>query len=207
MDPITSGLSLEAIVPEGYWADSESELLLLGAGGSALALTLYLHDRQHEGLDVPRRLVVTNRRAARIEEMREIHDRIGFQIETSYVVAPRPTDNDAVVAALPTGSVVVNATGLGKDRPGSPLTDEARFPANGIAWDFNYRGDLVFLDQARTQAAKQELGVVDGWFYFLHGWTRVISEVFHIDIPTSGPTFDELAELARQTTNTKEAAR
>lgn len=207
MDPITSGLSLEAIVPDGYWAGG-AELLLLGAGGSSLALSLYLHERQRAGGDVPRHLVVTNRRAARIEEMKEIHHRIGFSIDTTYVVAPQPADNDAVVAGLEPGSVVVNATGLGKDRPGSPLTERVRFPERSIAWDFNYRGDLVFLDQARAQAKSQALTVVDGWFYFVHGWTRVISEVFHLDIPTSGHAFDELADLARSTTTpTKEASR
>jgi shikimate dehydrogenase len=203
MDPITSGLSLEAIVPAGYWADG-AELLLLGAGGSALALTLYLHERQAAGGDVPRRLTVTNRRPGRIEEMREIHERIGFAIDTTYVVAPDPSDNDAAVARLAPGSVVVNATGLGKDRPGSPLTDAVLFPDRGVAWEFNYRGDLVFLDQARAQADRRGLTVVDGWFYFVHGWTRVISEVFHLDLPTSGPGFDELADLARATTTTKE---
>lgn len=208
MDPLTSGLSLQALVGDGYWR-GDAELLLLGAGGSSLALTLWLHERQLAGGDVPSRLVVTNRRPGRIEEMREIHRRIGFAIDTTYVVAPTPADNDAAVAGLPERSVVVNATGLGKDRPGSPLTDGALFPAHGIAWDFNYRGDLLFLDQARAQAASLDLAVVDGWFYFIHGWTRVISEVFHLDLPTSGPVFDELAELARPTNpdSTKELVR
>ncbi|GDY40853.1 hypothetical protein SANT12839_017350 [Streptomyces antimycoticus] len=95
---------------------------------------------------------------------------------------------------------MVNATGLGKDRPGSPLTDAARFPQDGIAWDFNYRGDLVFLDQARAQRDARELNVVDGWLYFIHGWTRVMAEVFHIDIPTHGPAFERLSRIARDVT-------
>jgi shikimate 5-dehydrogenase len=149
-------------------------------------------------------LRVTNRRPGRIEEMREIHERIGFAIETEYTVTPEPTDNDAVVAAASSGSVVVNATGLGKDRPGSPLTDDARFPTASIAWDFNYRGDLVFLDQARAQAEAATLSVVDGWLYFVHGWSRVVNEVFHLDLPTSGPEFDRLSELAGATQPSKE---
>jgi shikimate 5-dehydrogenase len=92
--------------------------------------------------------------------------------------------------------MVVNATGLGKDRPGSPLTDAVVFPENGIVWDFNYRGDLVFLDQATNQQAGQNLTIENGWIYFIHGWTRVIAEVFHIDIPTSGPEFDRLSRIA-----------
>lgn len=204
MDPVTSGLSLAAIVPETYWADTGGELVLLGAGGSSLALTLYLHQRQQAGAAMPRRLRVTNRRAARIEEMREIHQRIGFAIETDYVVAPDPVDNDAVVNAAADGSVIVNATGLGKDRPGSPLSDAVQFPHRSVAWDFNYRGDLVFLDQARTQAEARSLTVVDGWLYFVHGWSRVVNEVFHLDLPTSGPAFDRLAELASPTQPPKE---
>jgi shikimate 5-dehydrogenase len=200
MDPVTAGLSLEAIAPEGYWAASAADLVLLGAGGSSLALTLHLHHRQRSGRDVPARLFVTNRRAARLEEMKEIHERIGFAIPTTYALSPTPSANDAVVQAARPGSVVANATGLGKDRPGSPLTDGVRFPDGGTAWDFNYRGDLVFLDQARAQASQRSLNVVDGWFYFVHGWTRVIAEVFHLDIPTHGPAFDELADLARLAT-------
>ena len=92
--------------------------------------------------------------------------------------------------------MVVNATGLGKDRPGSPLTDAVEFPENGIVWEFNYRGDLVFLDQANAQKAQKNLTIEDGWIYFIHGWTRVIAEVFHRDIPTSGPEFDQLSEIA-----------
>src|SRR5438552_16728386 len=45
-DPITVGKALEAIVNEGYWRRTGgAELLLLGAGGSSMALTVYLHDR------------------------------------------------------------------------------------------------------------------------------------------------------------------
>lgn len=197
MDPITAGLSLEAIIDDDYWTRTGGEMLLLGAGGSSLALTLYLHEREQAGGDVPSRLVVTNRRAHRIEEMQKIHHRIGLTIPTEYVIAPDPQVNDAQLATMSPGSVVINATGLGKDRPGSPLTDAAGFPDGAIAWDFNYRGDLVFLDQARAQPAERGVRIEDGWIYFIHGWTRVIAEVFHRDIPTSGPEFERLAALAR----------
>ena len=103
------------------------------------------------------------------------------------------------MAGLKPGSLVINATGLGKDAPGSPLTDAAPWPEGGLAWDFNYRGDLVFLEQARAQQAAKRLHIEDGWVYFIHGWTRVIAEVFHIDIPTSGQRFDELSRIAAET--------
>ncbi|MGP3991970.1 shikimate dehydrogenase family protein [Streptomyces sp. 3N207] len=200
MDPVTSGLSLEDVVPDGYWSRTGADLLLLGAGGSSLALTLYLHNRAAAGGDVPSRIVVTNRREPRLREMRAVHVRLGFALPIEYHLTPEPADNDAQLRALAPGSVVVNATGLGKDRPGSPLTDDGLFPEHGIAWDFNYRGDLLFLDQARAQQADRDLGVADGWLYFIHGWTRVIAEVFHIDIPTRGPDFERLSSIARDVT-------
>lgn len=74
-------------------------------------------------------------------------------------------DNDALLAACPPGTLVVNATGLGKDAPGSPLRAPI-FPAAAIAWDLNDRGDLLLLDQARGAG----ITAVDGWRYFPHGW-------------------------------------
>ena len=195
-DPITSGLSLEAIVDDSYWARTGAELLLLGAGGSSLALTLYLHNKRKEGGDVPSKIIVNNRSEKRLEEMKTVHKEIGLSIPIEYNLAPNPENNDARVKTLKPGSMVVNATGLGKDRPGSPLTDAVEFPENGIVWEFNYRGDLVFLDQANAQKAQKNLTIEDGWIYFIHGWTRVIAEVFHRDIPTSGPEFDQLSEIA-----------
>jgi len=195
-DPITSGLSLEAIVDDEYWQRSGGQLLLLGAGGSSLSLTLYLHEKALKGGDVPSKIIVNNRSTKRLEEMQAIHKKIDMQIPVSYHLTPDPWDNDKIVGTLTTGSMVVNATGLGKDRPGSPLTDAVVFPENGIAWDFNYRGDLVFLDQANDQKAGQNLTIENGWVYFIYGWTRVIAEVFHIDIPTSGPELDRLSRIA-----------
>ena len=195
-DPLTSGLSLQAIVPDDYWAKTGAHRFLIGAGGSSLALTVFLMEKPASAR--PARIVVSNRSAHRLEEMRRVHAGANTGIAMEYVLAPDAKENDAVLKSLPPGSVVANATGLGKDAPGSPLTGAALFPERGIAWDFNYRGSLVFLDQARAQQAARRLRVEDGWVYFIHGWTRVIAEVFHIDIPTSGPAFDRLCEIAAQ---------
>lgn len=200
-DPITAGASLEAIVPDGHWATTGGHLCILGSGGSSLALTLYLHNKKAAGGDIPSRIVVTARREASLAEMRAVHARIGFSIPIDYALAPTPAEADAVVARLPASSMVVNATGLGKDGPGSPLTDAVVFPENGIVWEFNYRGDLVFLDQARAAEKARGLTVHDGWVYFIHGWTRVIAEVFDIDIPMSGPAFDALGRIAKEATS------
>ncbi|MCF7942935.1 MAG: shikimate dehydrogenase [Spirochaetia bacterium] len=199
-DPITSGLSLEAIVDGGYWQNTHADLYLLGAGGSSLALTLYLINKRKTNGDTPDKILISNRSEARLTEMKKIHAAVGTGgINFEYYLCPTPEENDLLVTKLKPGSMIVNATGLGKDRPGSPLTDKVIFPENGIIWDFNYRGNLVFLEQARNQADGRSLKVEDGWVYFIHGWTRVVAEVFHIDIPTSGQDFDILSNLASST--------
>mgnify|MGYP005821868469 CR=1 FL=1 len=200
-DPISAGASFEAVAPPGHWATTGAELLILGSGGSSLALTLYLHNKARADGDVPGRITVTARREASLAEMRQVHAQIGMAIPVDYRLAATPAEADAIVAALPDRSMVVNATGLGKDGPGSPLTDAVVFPRGGLIWEFHYRGDLVFLDQARAAAAARDLTVNDGWVYFIHGWTRVIAEVFDIDIPMSGPAFDALGRIALKATS------
>lgn len=196
-DPITSFLSLKAFLPAHHWEDTGAELLVLGAGGSSIALTSALMDRKL-GADRPSRIVVTNRSEGRLQEAHEVHEKLGCPIPTQYHHTPEPSDSDPLVGTLKPNSLVVNATGLGKDAPGSPITDAAEFPMNGLAWDFNYRGELVFLDQARAQQKKRNLVIEDGWVYFLHGWTRVIAEVFDVEIPTSGPAFEALSRIAKE---------
>ena len=197
-DPITSGLALEAFLPTYYWQKTGAELCLLGAGGSSLALTTYFMKKKPEN-EWPLKIYVTNRSVPRLEEMKNIHKATNPGIDIEYFHCPKPEDNDKVVNKLKPGSMVINATGLGKDAPGSPITDAATFPENGFAWEFNYRGELVFLDQANAQKEARNLTIEDGWVYFIHGWTRVIEEVFDIDIPTEGAGFDKLSEIAANT--------
>jgi shikimate 5-dehydrogenase len=197
-DPLTSGLSLEAFLPADHWKRTGGDALILGAGGSSIALSCAMLDPRH-GDNLPRRLFVTNRSPGRLHEIEAIHAKLGVRIPVEYIHTPRPEDNDRVLARLAPHSLVANATGLGKDAPGSPLSDAAVFPEHGLAWDFNYRGDLHFLVQARRQAAARHLHVEDGWVYFLHGWTRVMEEVFHVEIPARGPGFDALGQIAAST--------
>ena len=195
-DPITAGFSLEAFLPPDHWEKTGAEVLVLGAGGSSVALTCYMLEARH-GANRPSRIVVTNRSQPRLTEIEEIHRRLAQPVPIEYHLAPQPESAAALMATLKPRSLVVNATGLGKDAPGSPITDGAVFPQDGFAWEFNYRGDLVFLDQARAREKSRNLHVEDGWIYFIHGWTRVIAEVFHIDIPTRGPAFDRIAQIAQ----------
>ncbi|MFN3172200.1 MAG: shikimate dehydrogenase family protein [Hyphomicrobiales bacterium] len=198
-DPISSGLSLDGFLPDNHFADTGAEVFSMGAGGSTIALTWHLMQASR-GSNRPSRIVVSNRSQPRLDHIRSIHEALGSDVPVEYALAPTADDNDAILASMKPGSLVINATGLGKDAPGSPLSDAARFPEKGIVWELNYRGDLVFLDQANAQSAAHNLQVEDGWTYFVHGWTQVIAEVFNIAIPTSGPAFDEIASIAAKAT-------
>ncbi len=193
VDPFTSGLALDAMLPSGYFARG-GHVFTLGAGGAALAITWHLL----QSADRPVRIVVCDRAQARLDNMRAIHRQLGVGLPVSYVLVGAAVDSDQLLAELPGGSLVVNASGLGKDGPGSPLSDAAQFPPGGVVWELNYRGARVFLEQARRQQAARALQIHDGWLYFLHGWLQVISRVFEIDIAGSGAQFSHLAALAAE---------
>ena len=195
VDPWTVGYSLTAFLPGDHWRQSGAEVLIMGAGGSAIALAWHLCRPEH-GPNRPSRIHVANRSLPRLEHLRKLHAGWHSGIELICHHVPLPALADALVAALPPASLIVNATGLGKDAPGSPLTGAVRFPERSLVWEFNYRGDLVFLDQARGQEKSRGLHIEDGWVYFLHGWTRVIADVFDVAIPNSGPVFAELSRIA-----------
>jgi shikimate dehydrogenase len=192
-DPITSGLSLDAIIGQDYFVRTHGEILCFGAGGSAIATLLHLINKPNSG-DRPRRFLLVNRSQGRLDGARSMVERLKTDIKVGYICNADAAKNDALMAEMPNHSLVINATGMGKDTPGSPVTDQGRFPAHGIAWDFNYRGELDFLRQARAQASDRALQVEDGWLYFLHGWTQVVAQVLHIDLTSR--LFSRLAALA-----------
>lgn len=193
-DPISSGLALEHFVPDNYWRDYDGDVLLMGAGGSSLAMSLYFSQTKFEN-NVPKRIILANRSTARLEAAKEILNGLNPKIKFEFVHNPTPADNDRTLASLKPHSLIVNATGLGKDGPGSPLTNDCSFPADSLVWEINYRGDLLFKDQAEAQAEVKNLHVEDGWIYFIHGWTQVISEVFHL--PIDEKLIEELSLIAR----------
>ncbi|MDX9866228.1 MAG: hypothetical protein RBT34_15600 [Anaerolineaceae bacterium] len=177
-DPITAGQSLNAIIDPGYFGRTGGEVLLLGAGGSSLATVLHLM-RQEDPADRPKRITVVNRSQPRIDHMRQMVERQGTDIEMVYVVNNDPLRNNEIMGVLPAHSIVINATGMGKDIPGSPITDAGLFPVKGIAWEFNYRGELDFMHQALRQEGERNLQVEDGWVYFIYGWATVVAQVLH----------------------------
>jgi len=192
-DAISSGRSLDEFLTPGYWGSTAAEALLFGAGGSNLAITLHLLATRGPQ-DRPARVVVVNRSTGRLGSMRAVHQRAGVTTEVEYVHNDDPRRNDALLEKAPAGSLVVNGTGMGKDSPGSPLTDQAVFPERALVWELNYRGELEFLHQARRQQGDRHLVVEDGWRYFVHGWTSVIEEAFAF--PMTPEVVEELSEIA-----------
>lgn len=199
-DPISSGLALENFVPADYWKTYDGDVLLLGAGGSSLAMSMYLTQEKF-GDNVPGRIIIANRSVPRLESAKELLKDLNPATKMEYIHNPSSADNDKTLTSLKPHSLIVNATGLGKDAPGSPLTDDCQFPKDSLVWEINYRGNLVFKDQADAQRRDKRLHVEDGWIYFIHGWTQVISEVFHL--PIEGEILNELSEIAKKVQSQK----
>lgn len=187
-DPITAGLALEAVFDPEHFSRG-GHVLCLGAGGAGTAIGWYLARRA----DAPVRMTFVDTAPGRLEHLEHVLAPHAGRTELRTAVAGG-TDVPALLREMPEHSLVVNATGLGKDRPGSPLPDGAVLPRRAVVWELNYRGSLEFLAQARAQEAERGLVVVDGWEYFIHGWTQVIAEVF--GVPMGPDVVRRLAEAA-----------
>ena len=192
-DPITAGRTLGEMLEPGYWDRTGAHVVCLGAGGTTAAIAAHLLSRPDRG-DRPRRFIAVNRSPRGLDNLRSVVEQVDSDVDVEYVLNEDPRRNDALLEGLPPGSLVVNATGMGKDRPGSPLTDRGTFPLRGIAWELNYRGELEFLRLANSQQAARDLQVHDGWRYFVHSWVEHIAEVFRLEITPQ--LFTRLAHAA-----------
>ncbi|BCY06930.1 hypothetical protein L3i22_020180 [Actinoplanes sp. L3-i22] len=180
-DPLSVGRVADEIWPSG------EQVICLGAGGTAIALGRHLLSRP----EPPKRLVFADRDEASARHLREVLapwvERSGVDLEVR--IGPGPWD--ALVESGADGSLLVNATGLGKDRPGSPLSDDAGFPRGAVVWELNYRGDLAVLRQARR---RDDLVTHDGWSLFCHGWAAALGPI--LDLADEVATARRFAELA-----------
>ena len=161
----------------------------IGAGGSAIALMLAMgldiRATMTSGRAVPRAgatrrgpLTILGRRKAALDEIRQVQERANLEnMELALVLASDP-EQVAREVRRAAGTVIVNATGLGKLAPGSPLPGPDVFPEGTLAWDFNYRGPLTFLEQARLAT----IATVDGWDYFVAGWAAGLAAVTGNDL-------------------------
>ena len=177
-DPVSVGRVVDRI-----WPHSEGEVLCLGSGGTAVALAHHLLSTRPLV-----RLVCCDPHPVAVEQV----VRLAPDSVVGHV-GEGPWD-DLLERARP-GSLVVNATGLGKDRPGSPISNEASFPHGSVVWELNYRGDLPFLHQGRIHEQEASLTVHDGWPLFCHGWAAALSVI--LDTPDDEELGDRFAQAAQ----------
>jgi len=196
VDPTTCGQAMQRFIPPDHWSCHGADLLCLGAGGAAVALVYFFCSRAPANWK-PKRIMLIDRDRAKLDNIRYLLTKLpSSEIDFGFTHNADPAINDRLLASLPAHSVVINATGMGKDRPGSPITDQAVFPESGIVWELNYRGKLDFLHQARSQAVDRNLRIEDGWDFFLLGWSAIVGNVFDLRI---GPqTFEKLCATARE---------
>ncbi len=179
-DPENCGHALDEFPGIDHWQRHPyAQILSFGAGGAAVALLVYLLMRARSR---PQVLQLVDICQDNLDQCRSVAQKLcagGMKVE--YMLNKDPRANDAIVTALPPGSLVINATGMGKDLPGSPITDAVQFPEPTVVWELNYRGERHFLHQAREAGVQ----TADGWTYFMHGWSSVMSRVYNVPVTPS----------------------
>lgn len=169
-------LALTAVL-RGFGDTPLDDVIVYGAGGAGTALLLALTldveatlaaGRSVPGKRRPRSITVIDTDDGALAALRATADRCGVLDERLHLAGAT-----TATAVVPPHALVVNATGLGKDRPGSPLPPGTVLPPTATAWDFNYRGDLTFLAAARAQGAT----AIDGWDYFVAGWGGALTAI------------------------------
>jgi shikimate dehydrogenase len=152
------------------------EIVIFGAGGAGRAITYAAaaHSSRY-GVD---RITVTDCDLHRIDGFRHLTccgNLIDLHVARTHV-------NDRLLREAARGALVVNATGLGKDASGSPISDHVDFPADSAAWDLNYRGSLDFLRQAKSQPSRCHVSCHDGFDFFLFDWLEILSFIFRLNL-------------------------
>jgi shikimate dehydrogenase len=153
------------------WQSGAKRVAIFGAGGAGLALSVAIASLGER----PSEIFLTEQRSDRESTVHRILRQMNVANSIEVLPAKR---NQGLLDSSPSGTLFVNATGLGKDAPGSPVLSFSKIAEKSLVWDFNYRGDLLFLKQAYEEAEAKNLVVEDGWHYFFCGWAHVMCNVF-----------------------------
>ncbi|MFP3854464.1 MAG: shikimate dehydrogenase [Anaerolineales bacterium] len=191
-DPITTIRALKEMRHEPF--PDKAEALSLGAGGAGLALAagslLELSPAER-----PSRVHLVDREPDRLAEVEKALKSLGCDLRSvEFHRTSNPQENDGIIARLPPESVIVNATGMGKNTPGSPVTIRVDYPEMALVWELNYRGPRPFLYDAMAKAEERNLLVEDGWRLFVINWGLIISKIF--GRPLQPGDLAKLAEIA-----------
>jgi hypothetical protein len=174
-DPITAGLSMDAVVKKDYFARTAGHVLCFGAGGSTVATALHLIRKPDAG-DRPKRMVVINRSLPRLEGLQKMVGTQKTDIQFEYIHNADPKVNDGIMAGMPEGTIVINATAW-QDSPGSPITWDGLVSKAWHRLGIQLSRELDFAasgaGSGRTAAM---FSVEDGWLYSctdgLRWWPR-----------------------------------
>ena len=80
-DPISSGLALGHFVPKHYWQNNR-HVLCFGAGGAAVAISLYfINQAEH-----PKKFIVTDISTDRLKHIKHLHHQLKSDIEFEYIL-------------------------------------------------------------------------------------------------------------------------
>jgi len=170
-DVQSGGAILSRILVDERWRRGLKRSVVLGAGGAGLAVIWNLAVK---GVGGAEHVTVVEADQHRSALARRLVAGWGLRCPVEVVDS---IEADNVTRNAGRGALIINATGLGKDRPGSPVSADCHLPQSSLIWDFNYRGSLEFLETARVQANASNLAVNDGFDYFACGWSVVMSRV------------------------------
>lgn len=158
-------------VQNDNWISGSREVVIIGAGGACISI---LHCIQEHFPEVEK-VSVTEISQERITTAKEIADNNSFRAEFFL-----SSETERRIANSGKAPLVINASGVGKDTPGSPVSNTSCFPKNSTFWELNYRGDRELFFRLRDQSGSANFTIEDGWQFFVDGWTFNILFVLSI---------------------------
>jgi shikimate 5-dehydrogenase len=173
----------------------DRDVVVFGAGGTAVSLIATLTAESWPDEHRPRKLHLVDVSADRLQHAHDLAT-TGAKPLCVNVLHTQGDTSLSYLGDLPPHTLIVNATGLGKDKPGAPFTLPAPWPEGAHVWDLNYRGDLLMLDEARRVAAERHLDPQDGWLLFINGWAESLSRI--VGRPIDDDERAEMNRLAQQ---------
>jgi len=193
----TRAVSRRLLSTSSAWKAGSKRALILGGGGAGVALANTLSSDELIGCA---KITITEESALRAELVRSriATWKSSIPIEVLHITG---ASDDLLLSCGP-GGLVANATGLGKDRAGNPLSCSATFPERSHVWEFNYRftaqAQTNFYELALRQAEERDLLVEDGWDYFVWGWLVVLANAIGAEPSDYYACFRYAADAARE---------
>lgn len=159
----------------------DRDVAIFGAGGTAVSLLAVLSSTQWPTACRPRQVHLVDVSLDRLQHAYGLATSGENPLQVEMLHSPGSIQLSDL-GQMPDGSLIINATGLGKDKPGTPFALPARWPHAAHVWDLNYRGELLALEEARNAAPEKNLTAHDGWLLFINGWAEALSRIFNMHI-------------------------